>query len=140
MDVHEVMVPGAIITTHKNRSLLSIGNTSQPFSIVCLCSHLFVFSPVTWQFLVHLEGGLDSETQTRAAQAQSSQTTGMDDEETILSNSQPGPSIGDIVTETSNSADLPQILPGYPHVIDEASLAKGNKALRTNPDIWDGRV
>ena len=46
IDVLEVLVPGAIISTHQKRPLNSFGLT--PFSLVCLQSHLRTFNPATF--------------------------------------------------------------------------------------------
>ncbi len=43
--VHEVLVPGAVVTTHQQRTLDSFGST--PFDVVCLRSHLRTYSPST---------------------------------------------------------------------------------------------
>ena len=43
VEITEILVPGAIVSTHCKRSLKSFGST--PFSLVCLRSHLHVFDP-----------------------------------------------------------------------------------------------
>ncbi|PPR06280.1 hypothetical protein CVT24_000821 [Panaeolus cyanescens] len=46
IEVTNILVPGAIISTHHKRPLESFG--SAPFSVVCLRSHLRVFDPSTF--------------------------------------------------------------------------------------------
>ena len=43
INVLEVLVPGAIITTHRKQALSTFGPA--PFSVVCLRSHLRSFNP-----------------------------------------------------------------------------------------------
>jgi len=47
VDILEVLVPGAIISTHQRRPLNSFGHS--PFSLVCLRSHLRTFNPATFR-------------------------------------------------------------------------------------------
>jgi hypothetical protein len=43
VEISEVLVPAAIISSHDKRSLQSFGPT--PFSLVCLWSHLRIYDP-----------------------------------------------------------------------------------------------
>ena len=45
VEISEVLVPAAIISSHDKRSLQSFGST--PFSLVCLRSHLRIYDPLT---------------------------------------------------------------------------------------------
>ena len=45
VEISEVLVPAAIISSHEKRSLQSFGPT--PFSLVCLQSHLRIYDPIT---------------------------------------------------------------------------------------------
>jgi len=46
VDIQDVFVPAAIISTHGKRSLQSFGAT--PFSLVCLRSHVRIYDPLTF--------------------------------------------------------------------------------------------
>ena len=48
VEISEVLVPAAIISTHEKKSLQSFGST--PFSLVCLRSHLRIYDPLTSSF------------------------------------------------------------------------------------------
>jgi hypothetical protein len=158
VDVLEVFVPGAIITTHRNRALLSFGNA--PFSIICLRSHLRVFSPATWktpsptvtsvnlnmndsagESLTLADSGtqIGSESSCNIEDSEPSfESTNLDYKEFIEAES--GPSLGDIVTENDNTANLPELPSDYPRNIDHASAAEGQSVFRSYSDNWDSTI
>lgn len=152
VDVLEVFVPGALITTHRNHALLSFGNA--PFSIVCLRSHLRVFNPATSITLntndsvsqptgTQLQIGSESGLLSHGSNLNTIEEPSFDNstnEEFIPSQAETGPSLGDIVTENNNTANLPEIPSDYPHDIDHASAAEGQSVFRSYSDNWDSTV
>jgi 3'-5' exonuclease len=140
VDVLEVFVPGALITTHRNRALLSFGNA--PFSIICLRSHLRVFSLATWKTpsaSVTSSINLVGSKPRCNIEEPSFENTNLDYEEVIQAEC--GPSLGDIVTENDNSANLPELLPDYPRNIDRASAAEGQSVFTSYSDTnWDSTI
>jgi hypothetical protein len=149
VDVLEVFVPGALITTHRNHALLSFGNA--PFSIVCLRSHLRVFNPATSITLntndsvsqptgTQLQIGSESGLLSHGSNLNTIEEPSFDNstnEEFIPSQAETGPSLGDIVTENNNTANLPEIPSDYPHDINHASAAEGQSVFRSYSDNWD---
>jgi hypothetical protein len=153
VDVLEVFVPGAIITTHRNRALLSFGNA--PFSIICLRSHLRVFSPATWKTpspTLAVTNSNSGRTGTQiqvqvGSQAESSSSFNIEEpsfENTNLDyeEAESSPSLGDIVTENNNTANLPEMPSDYPRNIDHASAAEGQSVFGSHSDNhdWDSTI
>ncbi|KAF8802776.1 hypothetical protein BYT27DRAFT_7111482, partial [Phlegmacium glaucopus] len=72
IEISEVLVPAAIISSHEKRSLKSFGST--PFSLVCLRSHLQIYDPLTFNFL----GGITPVVQLNTAGPSTLVTSAMD--------------------------------------------------------------
>lgn len=155
VDVLRVFVPGAKLNIHQKRPLLSFGDP--PFSVVCLRSHLRVFTPSPW--LSPLSDGQYAEknqinTLDISLGSRNSGGLDLDDSDETFSlnheiessaalDTENGPSIGDIVTGNSNSANLPQISSNNsPSDIDEASVALGEEIMGPPPNAsdWDGTI
>jgi len=140
INILEVLVPGAIITTHRKQALSTFGPA--PFSVVCLWSHLCSFNPALLPppLPLPLQGGqpmFESEASTTSMKdnPQASKRVG---EEVDDSDENDGIAVGGLLL--NDLADPPKDLP---HIIDGASAALGMKLLGTipkAPETWDNQI
>ncbi|KAF8870351.1 hypothetical protein CPB84DRAFT_1754505 [Gymnopilus junonius] len=131
IDVIDVLVPGAIITTHHKQALEAFGKP--PFSVVCLRSHVRVFP---WQALPAED--LSSKD---CQPSQGVSTTAEDllpgDEALFDSEAL---SLGDIILDNSSTSHLPDPPSDYPHEVDEGSVAQADALLPQPPIAWDNTL
>lgn len=132
IDITKVLVPGAIVTTHRQQPLSSFGQT--PFSVVCLRSHLRIFDPTTSSttdsdpVISTSSLGLNS---IASCAANSSQVATEIAEERIGDEGSP---IGDLLSQdlSDNTQDVP-----LPRDIDHSSLSLSSEILGQDPEVWD---
>ena len=143
IDVLEVLILGAIVTTHQKQALNTFGPV--PFLVVCLWSHLqsFNLAQLLPQLHLPLEGGqttFESELLTTSVRDNPSQAGKTVDEEVDkhLVAENDGIAVGGLLL--NDLADLPKDLP---HIIDGVSAAPGVKLLGTilkAPETWDNQI
>jgi hypothetical protein len=132
VNITKVLVPGAIVTTHRQRSLSSFGQT--PFSVVCLCSHLRIFDPTTSSTIdsdpVISAPSLGRNSLASCAANSSQVATEMVKER--IENE--GSSVGDLLSQdlSDNTQE-----PSLPRDIDRSSLSLGSEILGQDPEVWD---
>ena len=137
-DILKVLVPGAIVTTHRQRPLSSFGRV--PFSVVCLCSHLRMFDPST-SFLSDLDtisesAPVDSISASWPSSLVNSTNETTQAEETMDEE----PSVGDLLSQDlSDSSGLPPEIPPSREV-DPSSVSLGAEILGQDPQVWDHAI
>ena len=131
INVLEVFVPGAIISTHRKQALSAFGPV--PFPVVCLRSHLRSFNPA------HLQVAPEP-TQNPPQPISTSQVIdrgSADGVEDLVADSDGIPVGGLLLNDLT---DPPKDLP---HIIDGASAALGMKILGNIPkasETWDNQI
>ncbi|KAF8886886.1 hypothetical protein CPB84DRAFT_1749865 [Gymnopilus junonius] len=132
IDITKVLVPGAIVTTHWQRSLSSFGQT--PFSVICLHSHLQIFDPTTSSTMdsdLVISAPSMGYNSLASSAANSSQAATEIVEERIENE---GSSVGDLLSQdlSDNTQE-----PSLPRDIDHSSLSLGSEILGQDPEVWD---
>lgn len=128
LEVLDVYVPGALVTTHHKRALNSFGPT--PFSVVCLKSHLRMFNPTTYQ--------IPPPTKRLPIIPQSNVTkvdkdTELEDSDAMIPGDDNGmTALGDLL-RGNTSGSLKEF--SMPSAIDSASAALGEKILGADPIV-----
>lgn len=135
IDILKILVPGAIVTTHRQRPLSSFGQV--PFSVVCLRSHLQMFDPST-SFLFNFDTISESapvDSQAMISASTTALVNSMDEttEETIDEE----PSVGDLLSQ--DLSDLPPDIPPSREV-DPSSVSLGAEILGQDPQVWDHAI
>jgi 3'-5' exonuclease len=138
IDVLEVLVPGAVVTTHRKQALSTFGPA--PFSVVCLRSHLRSFNPAQLPLAPKPPQSLSLQDGQSTSESRFGRNID-DSAEAVLE---------DLVTENdgipigglllNDLADPPKDLP---HIIDGASAALGMKLIGTipkAPETWDNQI
>lgn len=134
VDIHRVLVPGALISSHNNQSLESFGPL--PFSIVCVCNHLRVYSPPPFRPPSTLEQSSNS-SETPISHPSSSELMTEPDNETI--------SIGDLMKsdisgpEQEISPPLSQ-LKMFEFANSQLGLEEQLLGVIESPDEWDNVI
>ena len=128
LDVINVYIPGALVTTHRKQALNSFGPA--PFSIVCLKSHIRVFNPTTYQIppptkqlpIILPSNAAKLE---KDAELQDSDATIPGDDNGMIA-------LGDLLrgNNSGSSKDF-----SIPQPVDSASAALGAKILGPDPVV-----
>ena len=120
VDILEVLVPGAIISTHQKRPLNSFG--CSPFSLVCLQSHLRTFNPATFRL------------PPPSLPTQSIDPALLPSQSAMVGDHEPD-DIGAVSVSELLENDLPAALQTNPQIVNAASAALGEKILGPDPEI-----
>ncbi|KAH9475789.1 Werner syndrome ATP-dependent helicase-like protein [Psilocybe cubensis] len=148
VDIEEVFVPGALISSHRNCSLASFG--TPPFTLVCLRSHLKTFSPTFW---THHSSQSDSSSRAQTSPMSLDQSSNqdlltaslaeLDDNDLSLDatfDDDSIPSIGNLVVENHRPTSAPPITTDHPRNIDPESASLGQQVLDQYPNTWDSTI
>jgi hypothetical protein len=143
VEVTEVLVPAAIVTTHRKKALNLFGPS--PFTIVCLRSHLRSYTPLPASGIINTRrnsfNSHASPSQLIANPKPPSQANSeLELNEDSLSQSEPGESIATLIFGACdqpgvNTKDQTQI-----READETSRALGDQTLGSNPVVWDTKI
>lgn len=134
--ISEVLVPGAIITTHRKRPLNSFGVV--PFSVVCLRTHLRTFDhiarhpesvpPLPPPLLPPV---LNAPQLSSAIGSDSGPLPGSEELEA---------SVADIIAGHGEQPDSTTTIDNHQKDVDQASQALGEKVLGPHPTEWDSTI
>lgn len=135
IEISKVLVPGAIITTHRQRPLNSFGKP--PFTAICLRSHLRIFNPTTsFQTLTPL---------TAISPEPPLENPQLVDQLTEEPQANGHGELEEVSSELSLTNLLSQDLSDSfesdsPRDIDPASVVLGHETLGTDPESWDSVI
>ncbi|KAF8056942.1 hypothetical protein FPV67DRAFT_1637573 [Lyophyllum atratum] len=139
VEVREVLVPGAIMKTHRKRPLGEFG--AIPFHVICLRSHVCVSAgplealvpPPSDELLTPHQSSPSSDG-AAAALTNPSLSVEVESSTDIPDSSSDGPGIGDLlhgeIPESSNADPSPA------HIPDHDSQALGDRILGNIPTVW----
>lgn len=138
INVLEVLVPGAIITTHRKQALSTFGPA--PFSVVCLRSHLRSFNPAQ---LPPPAAPKLPQTHSQQDGLPTSESRNIDEEADGMENLTAASENDGIPVSGLLLNDLADPPKDLPHIIDGASAALGMKLLGNvpkAPETWDNQI
>jgi len=129
IEVHKVLVPGAIIGTHRKQSLEDFGTT--PFHLVCLRSHLqmVVSSPLSGSSVAPTCEGQSNAGEVRAESSVAFTPSEMESQAADIELDDVG--IGALIFDTIDIPLDPTPSVSHPRISDAASEAEGHEMLAT---------
>lgn len=130
--VEEVIVPGAVVTTHKKRALNAFGPT--PFNLVCLISHLRTSVPCNEPAVHTSELSPRSSAPVLDASASGNSTSSTTEQPDVEGN------IGDLLLQGFEASESEQLTEPHPRIADSNSTAEGITILQNNSDQEIGIV
>lgn len=139
LEISEVRIPGAKVSTHHNRELSSFGAT--PFALVCLRSHVRVYDPVSTTLLNPIHTLLPNN-QMDIDTSENLPPDSLDVQENLGEESD---GVGDMVHSIDTSETDPISVRSLPelqsHHIDPESEAQGREVFASmDLSDWDGII
>lgn len=134
VEVTEVLVPAAIVTTHRKKALNLFGPS--PFTIVCLRSHLRSYNPLPASAIVNNRPN-PSNSHPSQLIANPEHPTPLESDENSLSQPEHGESIAALIF---GACDQPGVNTNESREADETSRALGEQILGSNPVVWDTTI
>jgi len=135
VDVQEIYVPGAVVSSHRKKALNTFGDV--PFSLLCLWSHLREVHPL---LLTTSQAPLSNHL-TLGTSSNPDSYTLSGDLDSVYESEGSGISISDIILDKVKPSDVPSSQTG-PQEVDPSSASQGKSILGgdSDPLIWDDDV
>jgi hypothetical protein len=140
VEVTEVLVPAAIVTTHRKKALNLFG--SSPFTIVCLRSHLRSYTQLPASGIINTRPNpSNSHTSQLIANPEPPEPPAqVESDENSLSQSDHGESIAALIFGACDQPGVDTNNPSLVRDTDKTSRALGDQILGSNPVVWDTTI